>query len=134
MKTHIQAVAILHIALGVMSVIGGMVLFAVLSLVGSVVVSQGEQAAAGILAAVAVILGGLLFLLGLPGIIGGWALYTERSWGRPVVLVLGVLALFNIPIGTAVGVYTLWALLRDPQEPSATAANLPPVVSSRTLP
>ena len=73
-------------------------------------------------------------MLGLPGIIGGWALYTERSWGRPVVLVLGVLELFNIPIGTAVGVYTLWALLRDPQEPSAIAANLPPVVSSKTLP
>jgi hypothetical protein len=132
-KTHIQAVAILHIAFGVMSVIGAIVLFAVLGLAGGIVVSQGEQAAAGILVGVAVIVGGLLFLLGLPGIIGGWALYTGRSWGRPVVLVLGVLELFNIPIGTALGVYTLWALLRDPQEPSSSVSNLPPVVPSKTL-
>jgi hypothetical protein len=28
-----------------------------------------------------------------------------------VALVLGFLSLFNIPFGTAVGVYTLWVLL-----------------------
>jgi hypothetical protein len=65
---------------------------------------------------VAVAVGSFLILLGLPGIIGGWALLTGRSWGRPLVLVLGILSLFNIPIGTAVGIYTLWALLSDASE------------------
>jgi hypothetical protein len=101
MKPHIQIVAALHIALGALSVIGAIVLFACLGLAGTIVIAQGEQAVAGILGIIAVVLCGFLVLLGLPGIIGGWALITERSWGRPLVLVLGVLNLFNLPIGTA---------------------------------
>lgn len=125
MKNHIQVVAALHVALGALSVLGALVLFGCLALAGGIVISQGEQEAAGILGIVAVVLGGFLALLGLPGIIGGWALFTGRSWGRPLVLVLGILMLFNIPIGTAVGIYTLWVLLREPEPES-----LPPVVLS----
>lgn len=120
MKTHIQVVAALHIAFGLLSVLGAMVIFGALGLAGGIAFSQGEQEAAGILGIVAVALGGFLILLGLPGILGGWALFTERSWGRPLVLVLGILALFNIPIGTALGIYTLWALLGGRMNHTAT--------------
>ena len=119
MKPHVQIVAALHIALGVLSLLGAIILFLVFGLAGGIVISQGERGAAGILGIVAVALIGLLVVLALPGIIGGWALYTGRSWGRPVVLVLGILDLLNIPFGTALGVYTLWALLHDPQPPIA---------------
>ena len=127
MKTHIQVVALLHIALGALSVIGAIVLFACLGLAGTIVLTQGEPGAAGILGLVAIIACGLLVLLGLPGIIGGWALLTERRWGRPLVIVLGVLSLFNIPIGTAVGIYTLWALLSDTEESPPRIPGLRPV-------
>jgi len=40
---------------------------------------------------------------------------SSSKRGRPLVLVVGILELFNIPIGTAVGIYTLWVLLRDPR-------------------
>lgn len=117
MKPHVQIVAALHIAFGVLSLLGAIILFLVLGLAGGIVISQGEREAAGILAIVAVALVGLLVVLALPGIIGGWALYTGRSWGRPVVLVLGILDLFSIPFGTALGVYTLWTLLHNPEPP-----------------
>jgi hypothetical protein len=133
MKTHIQIVAILHIALGALSVIGAIVLFACLGLAGTIVVLQGEQGVAGILGLVAVVVCGLLVVLGLPGIIGGWALLTERRWGRPLVLVLGVLALFNIPIGTAVGIYTLWALLSDTEDAPPRIAGVRSVALSPTF-
>ena len=133
MKTHIQIVAALHIALGALSVIGAIVLFACLGLAGTIVVTQGEQGVAGILGLIAVVICGLLVLLGLPGIIGGWALLTERRWGRPLVLVLGVLALINIPIGTAVGIYTLWALLSDVEEVPPRIPGLAPVTVSHTF-
>jgi len=114
MKKHIQIVAALHIALGALSLLAAIVVFGVLGLAGGIVGSQGERQAAGILGIIAVVLGGFLAALSLPGIIGGWALLTGRSWGRPLVLVLGVLDLIHIPLGTALGIYTLWALLRDP--------------------
>jgi hypothetical protein len=131
MKNHIQVVAALHIALGVMSLLGAVIVFAGLGLAGGIALSQGEHEAVGIIGLVAVVLGTFLVLLGLPGIIGGWGLFTERPWARPLVLVLGVLALFNIPIGTAVGIYTLWALLqRPPSPPVAAASELQPSSSA----
>jgi len=114
MKKHIQVVAAIHIALGLLSLLAAIVIFTALGLAGGIVVSQGNHHAAGVLAIVAMAVGGFLALLALPGIIGGWALFTGRSWGRPWVLVLGVLDLLNIPFGTALGIYTLWALLHEP--------------------
>ena len=118
MKTHIQVVAILHMAFGAMSLLAALILCAIFGLAGGIVISQGQHDVAGILGIVGVALCGLLTLLALPGILGGWALYTGQSWGRPLVLVLGILDLLNVPFGTALGIYTLWALTHEPQAPS----------------
>jgi uncharacterized membrane protein len=40
----------------------------------------------------------------------GYALLNRKSWGRILAIIAGVLALIKIPIGTAIGIYTLWAL------------------------
>jgi hypothetical protein len=40
----------------------------------------------------------------------GWSLLTRRTWGRVLGIVAAVLALFKFPLGTALGVYTLWVL------------------------
>jgi hypothetical protein len=45
------------------------------------------------------------------GFIAGWGLLHREPWARIVVLVLAFVSLFNIPFGTAIGVYTLWVLL-----------------------
>jgi hypothetical protein len=39
-----------------------------------------------------------------------YALLTRRSWGRGLALVAAVFALIKIPLGTGLGVYTLWVL------------------------
>src|SRR6266404_1536211 len=126
MKNRIQIVAALHIAMGALSLLGAIAVFALLAMAGGIVVSQGEHETGGIIGVVAVVLGGFLAVLALPGIIGGWALFAGRSWGRPFVMVLGVIHLINIPFGTALGIYTLWALLREPppQTPSASTIQL----------
>jgi hypothetical protein len=128
MKKHIQIVAALHIAMGVVSLLGAIVVFVVFGIAGSVVVSQGERQAASILAIIAVALGSFLAVLALPGIIGGWALLTGRSWGRPLVLVLGAIHLINIPLGTALGIYTIWALVHEPVSQVPSASTNQPIV------
>ena len=40
----------------------------------------------------------------------GYSLLTRRSWGRTLAIVAGVLTLFKFPMGTALGIYTLWVL------------------------
>jgi hypothetical protein len=127
MNKHIQIVAALHIALGALSLLGAIAVFVVFGMATSVVISQGEHQAAGILGIVAVALGSFLAVLALPGIIGGWALFSGRSWGRPLVLVLGAIHLINIPLGTALGIYTLWALLHEPVSQVPGASTTQPI-------
>jgi len=45
------------------------------------------------------------------GFITGWGLLHREPWARVMALVLAFISLFNIPFGTAVGVYTMWVLL-----------------------
>ncbi len=45
------------------------------------------------------------------GIIAGVGLLQSQPWARILTLVVGFISLLNVPIGTALGVYTLWVLL-----------------------
>jgi hypothetical protein len=44
----------------------------------------------------------------------GFSLMTRKPWGRVLAIVMGVLALIKIPVGTALGIYTLWVLAPGP--------------------
>ncbi len=58
------------------------------------------------------VIGGLVLLKAAAGFFAGWGLLQREPWGRMLALVMGFIALVtNIPIGTALGVYTLWVLL-----------------------
>lgn len=69
-------------------------------------------------------LGIVVLAKALCGFIAAWGLLQRESWARMVMLVLAFVSLFNIPLGTALGVYTLWALLpgRSQQEYDALVA------------
>lgn len=58
-------------------------------------------------------IGVFLLLLALPGLILAWGLLQQRSWARPLGFVTGALSLFNPPLGTILGLYTFWVLLKD---------------------
>ena len=41
----------------------------------------------------------------------GFSLLNRKSWGRTLAIVAAVLSLIKIPIGTGLGIYTLWVLM-----------------------
>src|ERR1700683_1803683 len=45
------------------------------------------------------------------GFVAGYGLMQREAWGRVLALILAFISLFNIPFGTAIGVYTIWVLL-----------------------
>jgi hypothetical protein len=55
-------------------------------------------------------IGGALIAVAIAGALAGWGLMERRPWARMLAIVLGVLALFKVPLGTALGIYTLWVL------------------------
>jgi hypothetical protein len=44
----------------------------------------------------------------------GWGLLERQPWARVFGLVVGFLLLLRFPLGTALGIYTLWVLLPAP--------------------
>jgi hypothetical protein len=55
--------------------------------------------------------GYLILAKAAAGFVAGWGLLQRESWARVVALVVGFVALLNVPLGTALGIYTLWVLL-----------------------
>ena len=58
---------------------------------------------------------GLVFyaVLAVPGLLAGYGLLKRKKWGQILGIVDGILNLFNIPVGTALGAYTLFILFQD---------------------
>jgi hypothetical protein len=58
---------------------------------------------------------GLLFfaVLALPGLLAGYGLLKRKKWGQILGIVVGILSLLNIPLGTALGAYTLFILFQN---------------------
>lgn len=115
MITHVKVAGILHIVLGAMGVIAGLVVLAVFGSIAGIVGfsdHSGDAATAiPILGVIGTFIFFLLLLLSLPSVIAGFGLLSFRPWARTLTIVLSVLHLLNFPFGTALGVYSLWALL-----------------------
>jgi len=55
--------------------------------------------------------GAFLSVTALAGLAAGWGLLDRRPWARTLAIVLGIIKLVEFPVGTALGIYTLWVLL-----------------------
>lgn len=55
----------------------------------------------------------ILWAIALPSIIGGIGVIRRFSWSRVLIIVLSVIDLFSVPLGTALGAFSLWTLLKN---------------------
>jgi len=110
MEKHITILGVLHIAFNAFGVIVAIILFILLFGIG--VASQDEQAL-GILSVIGGAVSAFLLAISLPGVIAGIGLLGRLRWARILAIVLGILDLLNLPVGTAVGIYTLWVLFNE---------------------
>jgi len=72
---------------------------------------SGDRQAMMITGAVAIFVVALLLVLSIPGIITGMGLLKFRPWARILAIILAVLNILSFPLGTALAIYTLWAML-----------------------
>jgi hypothetical protein len=109
---HIRLVGILWLAFSALNAVAGVLLFVLANTLILHLPEMGAPASATawlhpFLSCVAI----LVLAKGAAGFLAGWGLLQRESWARMLTLVLAFLALFNIPFGTALGIYTLWVLL-----------------------
>lgn len=110
MEKHINVVAALQIGFSILGLFIGIIAFVVLRIVGDITDDHDADFILKLIATFAII---FFFVISLPGIIAGIGLLKRKEWARILTLILSVIDLFNIPIGTAVGIYSIWALVQD---------------------
>ena len=114
-QEHVRLLGIFWLALGAISALGGigLVILANTIFVHFPVPPNGQMPPVP-----------MAFLHSLLGIIGifilakaalefaaGYGLLHREPWARIMSIVLAFFALFSVPFGTALGIYTLWVLL-----------------------
>ena len=109
MEKHINIIGTLYIVLSLLGLLSAFLLYFVLRLIGTF--SEGYEANV-ILSTIANIVTIVFITLSIPGLIGGIGLIRRKNWARILILIISILNLFNFPLGTALGIYAIWALVQ----------------------
>jgi hypothetical protein len=113
MKKHVTVAGALRIGMGVLGLL--IAAFVFIAIVGGGLIS-GDRDAIAITSVVGTVISGFFGLISLPNIIAGWGLIRFKPWARILTLILAALDLVNVPVGTLLGIYTIWVILQDETE------------------
>ncbi len=112
---HVRLLGILWLALSALNAVGGVVLY-VLAHTLFLHLPDMPAEVTGWLPTFLSFIGVLIVAKAAAGFLAGWGLLQREPWARILTIVLSFLALFNIPFGTALGIYSLWVLLPHESE------------------
>lgn len=117
MESHKRILGILYVVSAVFQALVMMLLNVFLSTIFSYALGQADRDDVPGLEMVARLLQWLpavvIVFFALPSLIAGIGLLNRQSWAMTLTLILGCLKLFSFPIGTAIGVYTIWVYAED---------------------
>ncbi|RPI04145.1 MAG: hypothetical protein EHM64_10870 [Ignavibacteriae bacterium] len=123
MEKHISLVGILNIVYDSFALIGSFVLFAIaigfryffeiISRYSHHGMDEVPLEIIDIVPFILTVIGILILIFSLTGIIGAIGVLKRKEWGRITLLVISFFNLIHIPLGTILGVYSIWVLLND---------------------
>ena len=131
MAQHVKILGILHIVLGALGILAGIIVLVVMGGIAGFVGATDHSPDSAVAVPLLGGIGGLVFLIlaciSLPGIIAGFGLMQFKPWARILTLIISALELFSIPFGTALGIYGFWVLLKPETE---RLFNQPPMTAT----
>lgn len=113
MDTHIKVVGLINIIFGFLGLMAAGIVF--IAVAGGGLLS-GDSEAIMITSIVATSISSVIAIFSIPEIIAGWGILKMKSWGRILGIVIAILDLLAFPIGTAIGIYSLWVLMNEETE------------------
>ena len=123
MEKHIKLVAVLNIVYRCLIILGSIVLFILAAVFGRImdfVERRGELHAddipreiLDIVPFILVVIGAIMIVVSIVAIIGAVGVMRRKEWGRIVLIVVSFFNLMHVPLGTVLGVYSLWVLFND---------------------
>jgi hypothetical protein len=114
MSDHLKIVGVLYIVIGSFALILGIFLllgcFFINTIPHPMFYNSAEFNPFSILFFACLFMSILTILFALIDLIGGINLLKKREWARILIIVMAILKFFKIPVGTAIGIYTIWVL------------------------
>ncbi len=111
-QEHLRLLAILWFAMSALNTIGGVVLIVLAHTLFLHLHDMGApEALTAFLHPLLTVIGIFIVAKAGAGFLAGWGLIQREPWARILTLILGFLALIQVPFGTVLGVYMLWVLL-----------------------
>lgn len=112
MEKHLRILSVLFIVFGSLQFIVGIFVWVYLGSTGLMTQEAGGAFAGGA-RTIGTLLGVAAIVMGLASLAGAVGLMKSQRWARVLLLVLSFLDLVSIPLGTALGIYGIWVLMKD---------------------
>jgi zinc-ribbon domain len=106
-ESHIRVLGILWIVLSAFRLLPGLFLISIFQARPNFLPPEAPDFVPGLVSGIGI----LLLVAAAFGIFVGWGLLQRQPWARMGAIVFSVINLFEVPFGTALGIYTLWVLL-----------------------
>ena len=123
MEKHIQLVGILNIAYRSLLIFVALILFVLAAgfrrftdmilRLGSIDIHDIPYELLDIVPVVLFVVALLMAVVSVVGIVAAAGVLGRRRWGRVLMLVISFFNLLRVPVGTALGAYSIWVLLND---------------------
>ena len=124
MEVHKRILAILYIISGSLQILGMLFVSAFLSVIIPFIMDEAgpdaEWVFVWLVPFIRIIAVVIILFFSIPSIIGGIGLLNSKPWALTLLLVLGCFKLFSFPIGTAIGIYTIYVYSQDQKVSSQT--------------
>ncbi len=111
MGRHIRIAGVLWIVISVFRAFGGGAVLVAGRLILPQINIEAPLPIRDILPALVSFVGLLLLAGGIAGLAAGWGMLQRQGWARTLAIICSIISIPDIPVGTALGVYTLWVLL-----------------------
>jgi len=113
MKKHVTIVGAIHIGIAILGIIGALLLFLLMDFVRGFI--PHEEIPDAVMKLIYVILTSIPVLIAVISVlrlVGGIGLLSQQMWARYVIIIVAIIGLLSVPVGTLIGVYSLWVLMQ----------------------
>lgn len=125
LDSHKKVLGILYMISGTLTLFGMLLLNAFLSVIFTFALQEvqpEEQKSVELLLSFLQYLPAFVIIIfSIPTLIAGVGLLTRKSWATLFAMIVGCFKLFSFPIGTAIGIYSIWIYAEEQKHMRSSA-------------